>query len=156
MKNILVLIFFIFIANVPGVLGSLFTSPGSSQWYTELIKPALSPPNWVFGPVWVTLYLLMGISCFLVWKKGWPSQKAKWALGVFIVHLFFNGIWSILYFGLQNIGLALVDIVILDIFIIISIFLFARVSRLAALLLIPYLLWVSFATYLNTMLYLLN
>jgi len=156
MKNTLIFILFIFITQLPGAVGSFFTSPGSSEWYAELVKPALSPPNWVFAPVWLTLYVLMGIACFLVWRKGWPTQKAKWALGIFIVHLFFNGIWSIFYFGFQNIGLALMDIIVLAIFILISIILFARVSKMAALLLVPYLLWVFFATYLNAMLFILN
>ena len=148
-KNLPKLIFSIGICLGAGVLGSFFTFSAIPIWYATLNKPSFSPPNWVFGPVWTVLYILMGISLYLVWtKKKVPS--------VFWVQLVLNAAWSIIFFGMKNPVLSLVDIVALWIAIILTIKSFYPISKTAFYLLIPYLLWVSFATILNLSIVLLN
>ncbi len=135
--------------EVIGSIGSIFSIRAIPEWYQGLAKSALNPPNWVFGPVWTTLYALMGIAAFFIWKRGWQNAAVKTALGVFILQLILNSLWSIIFFGLHAPFFALIDIAVLWIAIVVTIYLFARQSRVAAGLLIPYLLWVSFAFYLN-------
>ena len=140
-----------------GLMGSFFTTADSlGNWYTNLNKPAFNPPNWIFGPVWTTLYIMMGIAAFLVWRKGLDSKPVRIVLVCFIVQLFLNAIWTPLFFGLHSSLLGLIDIVLLLNAIIVTIFAFSKISRPAALLLVPYLAWVSFATVLNASLYILN
>lgn len=129
---------------------------GGMDWYDALIKPALNPPSWIFSPVWTVLYIMMAVSAFLVWKKGWKRKEVRLALAMFGVQLALNLIWSPLFFGLQNPLLALVDIIVMLAAIIWTIILFYKLSRPAAYLLIPYFLWVSFATYLNFSIWWLN
>lgn len=137
-----------------GIIGSIFTISSIPTWYTFLNKPVFSPPNWVFGPVWTTLYILMGISYYLIWESN-TKQKYK-AIKIFLVQLVLNALWSIIFFGLRNPGLALVEVVALWITIVLTIKLFYPISKSAAYLLIPYLLWVSFASILNLFIVLLN
>lgn len=137
--------------QLAGIIGSLFTASAIQTWYAELQRPSFSPPNWIFGPVWVFLYFLMGISAYLIWQK-----EDKKDLGLFWIHLFFNAIWSILFFGLQSPGLALIDIIVIWLFIVVLIIKFWKRSKLASLLLTPYLLWVSFAGILNYYIWQLN
>lgn len=144
------------ICELAGIIGSVFTAGSVSGWYVTLAKPALTPPGWIFGPVWITLYALMGIALFLVWRGGINTRQSKIAVGVFLFQLLLNALWSIIFFGLQLPGIALAEIIVLWIAIVASIIAFARVSRTAAWLLIPYLLWVSFAMYLNYGIYILN
>jgi len=125
------------------------TAPAIEGWYTELTKPALNPPSWVFSPVWTALYVLMGVAAFLVWRKGLANKEVRVALGLFVAQLIFNGVWSLIFFGLQNPLGALIDIVVLWILIVCTMIAFYRVSPAAMYLLAPYLLWVSFAVYLN-------
>ncbi|MBP9718915.1 MAG: tryptophan-rich sensory protein [Candidatus Levybacteria bacterium] len=139
-----------------GILSTPFTISAISTWYIFLNKPPFSPPNWVFGPVWTILYFLMGISAFLVWRKGLKNKKVKKALFYFLLQLFFNFLWSLLFFGLHSPLLGLLDIIVLLVSIVITLVAFYRVSKIAAYLLIPYLLWVSFATILNLSIVLLN
>lgn len=137
-----------------GVLGSVFTTSAIPAWYATLNKPVFSPPNWIFGPVWTTLYILMGISLYLVWtSKGKLKHNA---INLFFIQLGLNVLWSILFFGLKNPALALAEIIALWVTIFLTIKYFYPVSRLAAYLLIPYLLWVSFASILNLAIVLLN
>ncbi len=147
---------FIVFAQAAGLIGSFFTMPAIDSWYRTLARPDLAPPNWVFGPVWTTLFLLMGIAAFLVWKKGWGKVRVQEALGMFVVQLGLNVLWSFIFFGLKNPGLAFVEIMFLWLAIMATIVLFARVSKWAALLLVPYIAWVSFASYLNYMISILN
>jgi tryptophan-rich sensory protein len=135
--------------QLAGVIGGLLTAPAINSWYQYLVKPSFSPPNWLFAPAWTTLYLLMGLSWYLAWKKGAPK-------GLFLIHLAFNSLWSVLFFGLKSPGLALVEIIVLWILILAVIFQFHRYSKLASWLLVPYLLWVSFAAYLNFSIFQLN
>lgn len=154
-KNIIAFIASIFIAELAGIIGSLFTTPNIETWYRMLAKPALLPPAWVFGPVWTTLFLLMGIAAFFVWRER-ESKKIGPALGIYFFQLCLNVLWSILFFGLQNPAAALFEIVILWLAIILTIVWFSKISKLAAWLLIPYLLWVTFAIYLNFGIWKLN
>jgi tryptophan-rich sensory protein len=130
-----------------GAIGSYFTLPSIETWYSALAKPALSPPNYLFGPVWSALYVLMGISLYLVWEKY---------LKLFLFHLVLNAFWSIAFFGIQNISLGLIVIIALWAVIAYMIVKFFKVNKLASYLLVPYLAWVSFATYLNLTLLILN
>jgi benzodiazapine receptor len=140
-----------------GLIGSLVVSRGDFRtWYPALAKPAFTPPSWVFGPVWTALYLLMGTAAFLVWQKGGRSRAGRISLGCFLVQLALNALWTPVFFGLHRIGGALVVVVSLWVSLVVTIGSFLRVSVAAALLLVPYLLWVSFATALNAALWRLN
>ncbi len=142
--------------QLAGIIGSFFTVSAIPVWYAGLEKPGFSPPNWLFGPAWVMLYFLMGISVYLIWQKMGENKAAKSAFWLFWIHLFFNAIWSIIFFGLQNPGLAFVNIVIIWLLIIVLMIKFWGINRWAAYLLIPYLLWVSFASLLNYFIWYLN
>lgn len=139
-----------------GLIGSIFTASAIPTWYEALQRPSFSPPNWLFGPVWICLYILMGMSFYLIWQKIEKNRKAKLAAALFLIHLFFNAIWSIIFFGLQNLGLAFADIIIIWFFIIVLIFKFWNINKWSAYLLIPYLLWVSFAAALNYFIWQMN
>lgn len=138
-----------------GGIGGLATTQGLDAWYETLDKPTWNPPNWVFGPVWTTLYGLMGTAVWLVWRGGvWNEVKS--AVVLFTVQLVLNGLWSILFFGLQNPGGALIEIVALWLAIVATTILFFRRSMIAGGLMMPYLLWVSFASFLNFTIWNLN
>lgn len=139
-----------------GALGSLSTQPFPVTWYDSLLKPALNPPSWVFGPVWTLLYILMGVAAYMVWRKGWGKSEVRVALGLFALQLVLNALWSILFFGFQNPAFACVEILVLLVAICINSFLFYKITPIAGYLMIPYCLWVSFATYLNLSIWLLN
>lgn len=145
----------ILIAQAAGAIGSFFTASSVRTWYETITKPAWNPPSWVFGPVWITLYTLMGIAAWLVWTAR-DVPGAKFALGVYGVHLICNALWSILFFGLKNPGLALIEIVILLALILYTTVLFWKINPVAGALMVPYILWVSFATYLNYAIWQLN
>ncbi|OGG92460.1 TspO protein [Candidatus Kuenenbacteria bacterium RIFCSPLOWO2_12_FULL_42_13] len=156
LNNFFKLVIAIGVSELAGIIGSVFTISAIPNWYAGLVKPALNPPAWVFGPAWTTLYTLMGIAAFLVWRMGWERKEVKMALEVFGIQLFLNAIWSIIFFGLQNPGWALVDIILLWLAIVWTMVVFYKISRPAAYLLVPYLLWVSFASYLNYSIWMLN
>jgi len=155
-----VLIVCLLICHAAGALGSVFTFTAIPLWYSTLILPSFAPPNWIFGPVWTLLYTLMGVALFMVWRtRGGSVEKGrsrKFGLWFFGIQLALNALWSILFFGLQNPLYGLIDIVLLLISILITLIYFARVNKKASYLLIPYLLWVAFATALNGMIVLLN
>ena len=150
------LVISIAICLLAGVLGSVFTTPAIPTWYATLIKPSFSPPNWVFFPVWTTLFMMMGISLFLVWQRGLKDQQVKTALSLFGVQLVLNILWSAAFFGMRSPLAGLIDISILWIFILLTIMNFMKLSRTAGILLIPYILWVSFAAVLNFFIWRLN
>ena len=156
LNNFFKLVIAIGVSELAGIIGSVFTISAIPNWYAGLVKPALNPPAWVFGPAWTTLYTLMGIAAFLVWRMVWERKEVKMALEVFGIQLFLNAIWSIIFFGLQNPGWALVDIILLWLAIVWTMVVFYKISRPAAYLLVPYLLWVSFASYLNYSIWMLN
>lgn len=145
----------VILCQLAGFLGSLFTVPAIPTWYTTLKKPFFTPPNWIFSPVWISLFILMGISLFFVWQKQGHPQFKK-ALIFFFVQLILNILWSIFFFGLRSPLLGLVDIVLLLIAILFTMFNFLKVSKFSGVLLLPYLVWVSFATLLNFSLWILN
>jgi benzodiazapine receptor len=144
------------ICMLAGLIGSLFTTPKIATWYAGLAKPSFTPPGWLFGPVWTLLYILMGIALYLVWRKGLAVSGVRTALAVFAAQLVLNAAWSYAFFGAESPLAGLVVIVALWAAIAISIALFAPLSRAAALLLVPYILWVSFASVLNASVYYLN
>jgi translocator protein len=153
-NNFAKLLIAIGVSELAGIFGSVFTVSAIPTWYATLAKPALNPPSWVFGPVWATLYLLIGISLWLVWKSS-SKEKSK-AIWLFAFQLALNAIWSPIFFGAQSIGSALAVIVLLWAAIVLTILIFKKISRIAAWLLVPYLLWVSFASYLNYAIWSLN
>jgi tryptophan-rich sensory protein len=155
-NDILKVLIAIAVSELAGIIGSVFTAPAIPGWYESLVKPGLNPPSWVFAPVWTILFALMGIAAFLVWKKGVDQKKVKIALSLFVVQLVLNTLWSIIFFGLKNPGMAFVEIIILLIAILATFIAFLKVSRPAALLLLPYICWVAFASYLNFAIWSLN
>ncbi len=154
--NWTMLIAFIILCNLAGLIGSIFTFPAITGWYATLSKPVFSPPNWVFGPVWTTLYFLMGISGYLIWQKGFKKRPVRAALALFGAQLFLNALWSILFFGLQSPLYGLVCILFLWAFIALTIRSFYAINRTAAYLLVPYIAWVSFAAVLNFAIWAIN
>ncbi len=154
--EILKLIISIAVCQLAGFVGSLFTTPSIPTWYAALRKPSFNPPNSVFGPVWTTLFLLMGISVYLIWRKGVHDRYVRIALLIFIVQLLLNVLWSFLFFGLHNPSSAFVEIIILWLAILATLIAFIKISKPAGILLLPYLLWVSFAVVLNFSLWKLN
>jgi tryptophan-rich sensory protein len=155
-NNFFKLVIAVVVCELAGIIGSVFTMPSIPNWYAGLAKPALNPPAWVFGPVWTTLFVLMGISAFLIWKRGLKRKDIKIALGIFVGQLALNTLWSIIFFGLHNPAGAFVDIVFLWFTILATIVVFSRISKSAAWLLVPYILWVGFAAYLNYAIWMLN
>jgi len=138
-----------------GFIGSFFTSKSVNSWYKTLNKPSFNPPNWLFAPVWTILFILIGLSFYLVWSANFGSSK--WlAIGIFSLNLLLNLLWSLLFFGLGKFFFAFIEILILWIVILINTIVFYGISQLAGILLIPYLLWVSFASILNYYIYILN
>jgi tryptophan-rich sensory protein len=154
-SEILKLVSSVIICQIAGFLGSLFTTPAIPTWYATLKKPFFTPPNWIFSPVWVSLFILMGISLFFVWRAT-NHPRLKTAFIFFFVQLVLNVLWSIFFFGFKSPLLGLVDIVLLWIAILLTIQHFWKTSKFAGALLLPYLFWVSFATLLNFSLWILN
>lgn len=153
--NVIRLVVSITVCFLPGIVGGIGMAGGGGEWYRELVKPALNPPGWVFGPVWTALYLLMGIALYLVWSR-YSVPGATLAVGVFAVQLLLNALWTPAFFGAESPLLGLVVIVPLLALIALTVGLFWRISIVAGILLIPYLAWVSFATYLNAAIWWLN
>ncbi|MEO0089749.1 MAG: TspO/MBR family protein [candidate division WOR-3 bacterium] len=156
MGKILKLLLSILICQVAGILGSIFTTPAIPTWYLQLNKPPFTPPNWLFAPAWTTLFLLMGISLYLVWNQGWENKQVKKAILIFAIQLILNILWSFIFFTLKSLLFAFIEIIILWIAILLTIINFQKVSKPSAYLLLPYLLWVSFASVLNFSLLTLN
>jgi tryptophan-rich sensory protein len=155
-KNFIALLSSILLSQAAGIIGSIFTISAIPTWYVGLTKPSFSPPNWLFGPVWMTLYTLMGIALYLVSRKKDQDKKRQWASRFFLIHLFFNASWSILFFGLKNPFLGLLDIAFLWLMIVVLTVKFWQIEKAAGILLVPYLLWVSFASLLNFFIWRLN
>jgi len=152
MKRAGLFLLFLVIAFLPS-LGSLAVQTGG--WYAELNKPPWNPPSWVFGPVWTVLYILMGLAGYFAWTRGGRAGRAA-AFCVYGAQLIANGLWTPLFFGLQRPALALADLIVLWFMIFLCIGLFMKRSRLAAWLMVPYFLWVSFAAALNAAIVALN
>ena len=166
----------IIICELAGVIGAIFTTPQINFWYKGLNKPSFNPPSWIFGPVWTTLFVLMGISLYIVWSKkfepknvgkakAWNAFSQKLATGslrkiniilIFVVQLLLNILWSIIFFGAHSVGVAFFELLALWFAIVFTIVNFYRVSKTAAWLLLPYILWVSFAGFLNFSIWIIN
>ena len=154
--NIIKLVVSILVCQCAGIIGSVFTTPAIPTWYAALQKPVFTPPNWLFAPAWITLYLLMGIAAFLIWRVGLENRRVRTALIIFLVQLVLNSLWSVAFFGMQSPLYGFIVIIILWLAILLTILLFARISAVAAWLLVPYILWVSFASALNISIWVLN
>ena len=155
-KDVVTLMISILICQGAGFIGSLFTRPSIPTWYATLVKPPFTPPNGIFSPVWITLFLLMGISLFLIWRSGLAERKVRVALGCFGSQLLFNILWSVLFFGIRSPLAGFIDIAVLWVAIALTIFYCLKVSKVAGVLLVPYLAWVSFAAVLNVYIWRLN
>ena len=147
--SLLILLLVTFIAPV---IGSYVTSVFKEPWYSEIIQPSFNPPSWVFPPVWSTLYVMMSIAIWRVWTAFFNSRILK----LYFFHLFFNCIWSIIFFGFHQIGLALINIIVILFFIIILMKEYLKIDKLSFYLMIPYFLWSSFALILNASILFLN
>ncbi|MHC1756605.1 MAG: TspO/MBR family protein [Methanosarcina sp.] len=154
--NIFRLLVSVIICQLAGAIGSIFTSSSLESWYLLLEKPAFNPPSWVFFPVWTTLYTLMGISLYLIWEKGLQQREVKVGVFLFGLQLGLNILWSLLFFGLRAPYYALLEILVLWLAILLTAIQFWKVSKTASVLLIPYILWVSFAALLNYQIWVLN
>ena len=155
-KNILWLFFFISLCLIFGNgLGGYFTFISVETWYQTLNKPNFNPPDWVFGPVWTTLYILMGISVWLVWKRK-PSADRTIGIRIFWVQLFFNILWTYIFFGIQKIGLSFLEIIFLIFLILSNVIYFLKIDKIAGYLLIPYLIWILYTSILTYNIWILN
>lgn len=155
-RDILKLVVSILACQCAGLIGSIFTMPAIPTWYESLAKPSFTPPSWLFAPAWVTLYILMGVAAFLIWRKGLDIRNVKTALIIFLVQLVLNALWSAIFFGAKSLIGGAVVIVLLWIAILFTILRFFKISAAAGGLLIPYILWVSFASVLNISILALN
>ena len=155
-RDILKLVISIVACQCAGLIGSIFTTPAIPTWYAALDKPPFTPPNWLFAPAWGTLYLLMGIAAFLIWRKGLDKEGVKPALVIFLVQLILNALWSVIFFGFKSPIAGAIAIIVLWVAILFTILRFFRLSVAAGSLLIPYILWVSFAAALNISIWMLN
>ncbi|MDE1870921.1 MAG: tryptophan-rich sensory protein [Candidatus Micrarchaeota archaeon] len=147
---------FVVACEMAGLVGTAFTANSLAVWYLSLRKPAFNPPGWIFGPVWVILYALMGVSAYIIWSKGLQKQNVRIAMWIFVLQLALNILWTAAFFGLKSILFGFATIVALLAAIILTIILFYKISKKSALLLVPYLFWVSFALVLNLSILLLN
>ncbi len=155
-KNLYIFIICLIISFLPGVIGVMFTYKSIPGWYALLQKPVLTPPNWVFAPIWTILYILMSFTLFFLVKKAGKLSYIKLALFLFILQLILNGLWSYVFFGLKSLLGGIFIIIPLWIVIIICIREFNFISNISSWLMLPYLLWVSFAAYLNIAIFLIN
>ncbi|RZN41110.1 MAG: tryptophan-rich sensory protein [Methanophagales archaeon ANME-1-THS] len=155
-KEILKLIVSLAICYLAARIGAVFTSSSIQTWYVTLNKPFFTPPNWLFAPVWLTLYTLMGIALFLIWRQGFHSPQVKIAGAIFGIQLVLNTLWSIAFFGFQSPLAGLIVIILLWVAIAVTIKTFLPLSKPAGVLLIPYILWVSLAAALNVAIVVLN
>jgi len=156
LKTALPLVIFVVVSLCAGAAGSIFTASSVKTWYATLSRPAFTPPGWVFGPIWTTLYIMMGIAAGLVCQRGVAVPIVRAALIAFLVQLALNILWSFLFFRLRSPLLGLIDIILLWLAILVTIVLFWRARPVAALLLLPYILWVTFAAFLNLRIWQLN
>lgn len=155
MKRFFQAVLAIIICQSAGLVGSLATFPNIDTWYTTLVQPSFAPPNWLFGPAWVTLYTLMGIALFLVWEKR-KDDKFGAAMIFFFVQLLLNTLWSFIFFSWHNLGLALFEIILMLGMIVVTTIYFFKIRKAAGWLMVPYIAWVSFATILNFAFWILN
>jgi|AntAceMinimDraft_4_1070372.scaffolds.fasta_scaffold27373_2 tryptophan-rich sensory protein len=155
-NKIFLFIFACLVSYLPGIIGSFFTINAIKSWYVYLEKPIFNPPNWIFSPVWTLLYFLIAISFYFILISKNKKSNFKKVLILFILHFILNASWSIIFFKLQFILLALINIILLCIIVFFLILETYKINKKSAYLLIPYLLWITFASYLNLSIFLLN
>jgi benzodiazapine receptor len=155
-KKLLRLASSIAICQLAGVVGSISTISAIPTWYAVLEKPFFAPPNWLFAPIWITLYFLMGVSLYIVWNIWISRGPVRTAIYLFGIQLVLNALWPALFFGLESPFLGLIEIAILWVAIALTVFRFYRISKQAALLLLPYISWVTVALMLNLSIWILN
>jgi tryptophan-rich sensory protein len=155
-KDVIRLLGAVILCEACGVIGSVFTAPNVPTWYATLTKPSFNPPDWVFAPVWIFLFFLMGVSLFLVIRGGIKGRDVKIAVWLFAVQLVLNVLWTLIFFGLKMPFLAFIEIILLWVAILFTIIRFFPISKPAGYLLIPYIAWVSFAAVLNLSISILN
>ena len=155
-RGIVSLLVALALPQVAGGVGAIPTRSAIPDWYADLRKPSWQPPNWIFGPVWIMLYLLMGIASLLVWRKGSKGKATRFALTLYGLQLVANTAWSLLFFGSKRLGWAFAEIVALWALIAATLTAFWRIDRRAGLLLVPYQVWVSFAGVLNAAIWRMN
>jgi tryptophan-rich sensory protein len=155
-NQILVLVVSLALPLAAGLVGALFTTPAIPGWYAALSKPSITPPAWVFGPAWTLLYVLMGLSLFLVVRSGLSMHEVRWGMLLFAAQLVVNVFWSMVFFGWHALFGALAVLFVLIVLILATIVVFARISRPAAWLLVPYLCWCCFAALLNALVAVMN
>ena len=156
MNNNLKFIISILLPMIIGGISGSFTSASINTWYVTLNKPWFNPPNWIFGPVWTLLYLMMGIAFYMIWKSEAVNAVKQTAVILFAAQLLVNFLWSLIFFYLKQPGWAMIDIILMWILIVATIFSFGKISSTAAWLMLPYICWVSFAMILNFYLWKLN
>ena len=156
MQKILKIVLVVVLCVTVGYLSGLVTRESILTWYVTLNKPSFNPPNWVFAPVWTLLYIMMGVAAGMIWTSNSEEQTTKKALGFFAIQLGLNALWSYLFFGLHNPLLALIEIILLWLMIFETYNLFKKIHKTAGFLMLPYLVWVSFATILNASIWWLN
>ena len=156
MNNLVKLVISVAIPVSVGAISGFFTVSEVGGWYQTINKPSWNPPGWIFGPVWITLYIMMGIALYMVWKTDADPGLKKTAIVIFAIQLMLNFFWSFIFFNQHQVGWALVEILGMWIFILLTIFAFAKVNNNAAWLLVPYISWVSFASILNYAIWKLN
>jgi len=154
-KDLLALALFVGICLGIAALGGAVTASSVKSWYPTLAKPSFNPPDWIFGPVWTTLYVLMGVAAWRVWRTA-GRDAARAPLVFFALQLAVNLGWSVAFFGLRDVGLAVAVILVLDLLVLATALMFRPVDRWAALLLVPYMVWIAFATILNITIWRLN
>ena len=156
MRYYVKLIISILIPLIIGAIAGFFTSTSVNGWFATINKPSFNPPNWIFAPVWTTLYILMGIAFYLVWKSVSEYRVKKVAIIFYSIQLALNFLWSFIFFGYHQPGWALANIILLLAMILLTTLWFERISVAAAWLMVPYICWVSFATVLNYYIWKLN
>ena len=142
----------LFITFIASAIGGFTTTSFKEPWYSEIILPSFNPPSWVFAPVWTTLYIMMSIAIWKIWINSFDLKILK----LYFVHLFFNGTWSIVFFGFHQIGLALINLAVILIFIILLMKNYFSIDKISFYLMIPYLVWSSYALILNSSIFILN
>ncbi len=142
----------LFITFIASAIGGFTTASFKEPWYSEIILPSFNPPSWVFAPVWTTLYIMMSIAIWKIWINSFDLKILK----LYFVHLFFNGTWSIVFFGFHQIGLALINLAVILIFIILLMKNYFSIDKISFYLMIPYLVWSSYALILNSSIFILN
>ena len=155
-REVPMLIGSILIPLLVGYLGAIVTLSQISTWYSTLSKPWWSPPNWLFGPIWTTLYVLMGIALFLVWREGIHRRDVRFAILIFAVQLVLSLLWSVVFFSFHALFGSFIIVMLLWLAILANIIAFLIISKWAGFLLVPYIIWVSIASYLNYSVYILN